>query len=135
VTFLRRVDATMPFDEKIVRDETLPRGMRVLQQRGIPGFKITRFRVVQDERTHVATRERTTDTYPATAQIWREGAGPEPSPDFQPPKNDAHPEYVADEFMSAAQGPHIDGIAAESDPGRTGNYGWTEREGMRKQKL
>ena len=34
--------------------------------------------------------------------------------------------------MSATQGPHIDGIEAEADPGRTGNYGWTEREGMRK---
>ncbi len=135
VTFLRRVDATLPFDEKVVRDESLARGMRVLQQRGIPGFEITRFRVVKDERTQVATRERTTDTYPPTAQIWREGAGPEPTPDFQPPKNDAHPEYVADEFMSATQGPHIEGIVAESEPGRTGNYGWTEREGMRKQKL
>jgi vancomycin resistance protein YoaR len=130
VTFLRRVDETAPFEEKIVEDETLPRGMRILQQRGVPGFKITRLRVVHDERTRVAVRERATDTYPPTAQIWRVGKGPEPGPDFQPPKNDAHPEYVADEFMSATQGPHTDGIQVDATPGRTGSYGWTERERM-----
>lgn len=132
VTFLRRIDETMPFEEKIVRDETLPHGMRILQQRGIPGFKITRFRVVKDETTQVATRERTTDVYPPTTQIWREGSGTQSAIDFKPPKNDAHPEYVADEFMSAIQGAHTDGIEAESTPGRTGSYGWTEREGMLK---
>jgi hypothetical protein len=130
VTFLRRVDEITPFEEKLELDETLPKSMRILQQRGIPGFKITRLRVVTDERTQVAVRERATDSYPPTTQIWRVGAGPEPPPDFQPPKNDAHPEYVADEFMRATQGPHTDGIELESTPGRSGSYGWTEREGM-----
>jgi hypothetical protein len=37
---------------------------------------------------------------------------------------------VADEFMRATQGPHTDGIELESTPGRSGSYGWTEREGM-----
>ena len=62
VTFLRRIDATMPFDEKVVRDESLPRGMRILQQRGIPGFKITRFRVVQ-RRAHARRHARAHDRY------------------------------------------------------------------------
>ncbi len=130
VTFLRRVDATAPFEEKIELDETLPRGMRILQQRGVPGFEITLLRVIHDERTKVAVRERGKDTYPPTAQIWRVGTGPEPAPDFQPPKNDAHPEYVADEFMSATQGPNTDGIEVDATPGRTGSYGWTVRENM-----
>jgi vancomycin resistance protein YoaR len=130
VTFLRRVDQVMPFDEKSVPDANLPRGMRVLQQRGIPGFQITRFRVVRDERTQAARRERQTDIYPPTSQIWRTGSGGEPAPDFRPPKNDAHPEYVADEFMIATQGPHTDGIEVTSTPGRTGSYGWTTRENM-----
>src|SRR5206468_3605877 len=120
----------MPFEEKVVHDDALPRGMRVLQQRGIPGFQITRFRVVTDEETHAARRERETDTYPPTSQIWRIGSGGEPSADFRPPKNDAHPEYVADEFMIATQGPHTDGVEVSATPGRTGNYGWTEREKM-----
>lgn len=130
VTLLRRVDKVTPFDEKIEEDESLPRGMRVLQQRGIPGFEITRLRVIRDERTRVAVRERGTDIYPPTTQIWRIGKGPEPGPDFEPPKNDGHPEYVADEFMVATQGPHTDGIEVDATPGRTGTYGWTEREGM-----
>ena len=130
VTFLRRIDEFTQFEEKTELDETLPKRMRILQQRGIPGFKITRLRVVRDERTGVAVRERATDSYPPTTQIWRVGAGPEPAPDFQPPKNDAHPEYVADEFMRAIQGPHTDGIELESEPGRSGSYGWTEREHM-----
>jgi vancomycin resistance protein YoaR len=132
VTFLRRVDSTKPFDEKIVEDETLPSSMRVLQQRGIPGFEITTFRVVVDEQTRVARRERGTDKYPPTTQIWRVGTGGEPGPDFVPPKSDTHPEYVADEFMTATEGPGIDGIQVTATAGRTGAFGWTEREGLRK---
>jgi vancomycin resistance protein YoaR len=130
VTFLRRIDETVPFEERVELDPSLPRSMRILQQRGVPGFKITRLRVIHDERTRAAQRERATDTYPPTTQIWRVGTGPEPGPDFQPPKNDAHPEYIADEFMSAAQGPRTDGIEVEVTAGRTGSYGWTEREQM-----
>jgi vancomycin resistance protein YoaR len=130
VTFLRRVDEVSPFEEKIEQDPALPRGTRLLQQRGVPGFKITRLRVIHDERTRVAVRERGTDTYPPTTQIWRIGTGPEAGPDFKPPKNDGRPEYVADEFMSATQGPHTDGIEVDATPGRTGAYGWTERERM-----
>lgn len=130
VTFLRRIDELTPFDEKIVSDPTLPRKMRILQQRGIPGFRITRFRVVHDEETAVARRERSGDSYPPTAQIWRVGSGGEPAPDFRPPKNDGHPEYVADEFMSAIQGPRTDGIEVSATPGRSGTFGWTEREKM-----
>ncbi len=130
VTFLRRIDEVTPFDEKLERDPELPRGMRLLEQRGIPGFKITRFRVVRDERTGVARRERSNDTYPPSAQIWRVGSGPVPGPDYRPPKNDPHPEYVTDEFMTATQGPNTDGIETTSTPGRTGTFGWTEREGM-----
>jgi vancomycin resistance protein YoaR len=131
VTFLRRIDQVIPFTEKVEEDPMVPRGLRVLQQRGIPGFKITRLRVIRDERTQVAIRERGTDTYPPTLQIWRVGTGPETGPDLQAPKNDGHPEYVADEFMSATQGPHTDGTESVTTPGRTGSYGWTEREGMK----
>ncbi|MDD9937156.1 MAG: hypothetical protein OXT09_26330, partial [Myxococcales bacterium] len=44
-----------------------------------------------------------------------------------------HPEYVADEFMKATAGPGINGIEVTRKAGRTGEYGWTERENMRKQ--
>jgi vancomycin resistance protein YoaR len=130
VSLLRRVDETMPFEEKVVQDATLPSGTRVLQQRGIPGFKLTRFRVVLDERTRVAERETSTDVYPATTQIWREGTGGEPAEDFERPPNDPHPEYLADEFLIASQGPDTDGVEVTRTAGRTGTYGWIEREGM-----
>jgi vancomycin resistance protein YoaR len=132
VTFLRRVDATKPFEEKVVEDDTLPRSMRILQQRGIPGFEVTTFRVIVDEETGVALRERGFDKYPPTTQIWRVGTGGEAPADFVPPKSDTHPEYVADEIMSATQGPGIDGIRVSATPGRTGSFGWTERESLRK---
>jgi hypothetical protein len=130
VTFLRRIDEITPFEEKVQSDPDLPRCMRILQQRGIPGFKITRFRVVRDERTNSARRERTSDAYPPSAQIWRVGSGPVPGPDYHTPKNDAHPEYVADEMLIATQGPSTDGTEMQSTPGRSGTFGWTEREHM-----
>jgi vancomycin resistance protein YoaR len=130
VTFLRRVDETMPFEEQVVEDEELPSGLRVLAQRGIPGFRLTRLRVVRDEQTQVAVREKSTDTYPPTTQLWRVGTGPEADDEFELPRNDAHPEYVADEYMKAVAGPGIDGIDVTRKAGRTGTYGWTERENM-----
>lgn len=132
VTFLRRIDETTPFEEKFVEDPKLPRSMRVLQQRGIPGFRSTRFRVLRDDRLGAAVRERSTDTYPPTTQIWRIGTGGESDLDFTTAKNDAHPEYVTDEVLSATQGPDTQGIEVISTPGRTGTPGWIEREGLRR---
>jgi vancomycin resistance protein YoaR len=130
VTFMRRIDKTTPFAERVVEDDALPRGFRVLAQRGIPGFTVTRFRVVRDEKTQVSTRDRNSDTYPPTEQIIRIGTGPELAPDADLPRNDPHPEYIADELLIARQGPGIDGTTEERVAGRTGTYGWTLREGM-----
>jgi hypothetical protein len=130
VTFMRRIDKTTPFAERVVEDDALPRGLRVLAQRGIPGFTVTRFRVVRDEKTRVSMRDRNTDTYPPTEQIIRVGTGPELAPDAELPRNDPHPEYIADEVLVAMQGPGIDGTTEERIAGRTGTYGWTLREGM-----
>src|SRR5262249_19566011 len=46
VTFARRIDDVVPFAEKDVPDPALPKGARELKQRGIPGFKVTRWRIV-----------------------------------------------------------------------------------------
>jgi vancomycin resistance protein YoaR len=132
VSFLRRIDKTMPFDEKLVDDPSLPRTTRVLQQRGIPGFEVTSFRVIRDERSGLGRRERGHDKYPPTPQIWRIGSGPEAAPGYEPPRNDGHPEYLVDEVLSATQGPHTDGIELNATPGRTGTPGWIEREAMMK---
>lgn len=130
VTFLRRIDAFSAFEERMSDDSTIPRGLRVLSQRGVPGFEVTRFRVIEDVLTHQSTRERFSDKYPSTTQTWRIGTGPEAPEGYELPPNDPHPEYVADEVMSAAAGPGINGYEQTRDPGRSGTYGWTVREGL-----
>ncbi len=129
VIFMRHIDTIVPFEERTIADRTLPAGVRVLEQRGIPGFEITRVRVVRDAANQQDIRERSTDSYPPTAQVWRVGLGPEARPNFERPRNDPHPEYVADEFLQMTQNERgtLDIIR---EAGRTGDSGWTEREGL-----
>jgi vancomycin resistance protein YoaR len=134
VTFGRRIDQIVQFPEREIEDAKLPRAARELKQRGIPGFKVTRWRIVRDG--PFAVREHHQDYYPPTAQIWRVGTGPD-DPHFEA-QDDEHPEYVADEFLFISQGPSIKaphgGDMVESRvPGKTGNYGWTVREGFAKE--
>ena len=129
VTFIRHIDASLPFEERVVFDPTLPSGLRVLSQRGVPGFKITRFRIVTDDTSHVSVRERSEDSYPPTPQLWRVGIGREPGPGFERPRNDPHPEYVADEFLQMTQ-TESGTYDVTRDSGRTGSYGWIAREGL-----
>jgi vancomycin resistance protein YoaR len=134
VTFGRRIDEVVQFSERDVDDARLPKGARELRQRGIPGFKVTRWRVVRDG--PFAVREHHQDFYPPTSQIWRVGTGPD-DPTFEA-DDDAHPEYVADEFLFISQGvsvkgPHGGDMVESRVPGKTGTYGWTVREGFAKE--
>ena len=134
VTFGRRIDEVVQFPERDVEDSRLPKGARELRQRGIPGFKVTRWRIVRDG--PFAVREHHQDTYPPTSQIWRVGTGPD-DPGFEA-EDDAHPEYVADEFLFISQGasvkgPHGGDMVESRIPGKTGTYGWTVREGFAKE--
>lgn len=141
VTFVRKISDVTPFKEKDVPDPKIPKGERVLAQRGIPGFKVTRYRLLRDG--PYAVRERMVDTYPSTTQIWRVGAG-DPDPKWKG-HDDEHPEYVADEYLAISQGPHIvhpktgeasrepGGATVESRvAGKYGSHGWTVREGFAK---
>jgi vancomycin resistance protein YoaR len=134
VTFVRRIDEVVPFKEVEHEDPAVPKGERVLVTRGIPGFRITRFRVVREGA--FAVRERTPDQYPATGQVWKIGAGAK-DPDFKP-KDDDHAEYVADQVLTLTQGPSIagwgkgGGMVESRVPGKYGSYGWTYREGLSK---
>jgi vancomycin resistance protein YoaR len=134
VTFGRRIDQVVQFAERDVEDAKLPKGARELKQRGIPGFKVTRWRIVRDG--PFAVREHHQDYYPPTTQIWRVGTGPE-DPKFEA-QDDEHPEYVADEYLFISQGPSIKGphggdMVESRVPGKTGTYGWTVREGFAKE--
>jgi vancomycin resistance protein YoaR len=134
VTFGRRIDEVVQFPERDAEDPKLPKGARELKQRGIPGFRVTRWRIVRDG--PFAVREHHQDYYPPTAQIWRVGTGPD-DPKFEA-VDDAHPEYVADEFLFISQGasvkgPHGGDMVESRVPGKTGSYGWTVREGFAKE--
>ena len=151
VTLIRRIDAALPFEEVERPDKDLPNGLRVLSQRGVPGFKLRRYRIIREGDN--AVRERWDDTYPPTSQIVRVGAG-DMQKDAKTPQDDQHPEYLADELLVTSQGPKLDAAEADDDakkddakkdddtadrggvtresrePGKYGTAGWTEEAGM-----
>jgi vancomycin resistance protein YoaR len=138
ITFVRKINEVVPFVERDVPDAKVPKGVRVLAQRGIPGFKITRYRIVRDGA--FAVREHTQDVYPPTTQIWHVGTG-DPNRRYEP-ADDEHPEYVADEYLVVTQGPDITsphekpgterggGTIESRVAGRYGTHGWMVREGF-----
>lgn len=130
VSFVRRIDQVTPYEERIDEDPTLPAGVRVLVQRGMPGFRLTRFRVVRDLQTQAARRERMRDTYPPTVQIWRVGTGAPAPEGYVPPEGDGHLEYRADQLLEITEGPGITGAEERATPGWTGVVGWTRTAGM-----
>jgi vancomycin resistance protein YoaR len=129
VSFVRRVDETTPFEERTIDDPELPSGTRVLAQRGIPGFEITKWRIVRDVRTTQAVRERWEDEYPPTTQIWRVGTGGSAPDSFVAPAGDTHPEYTADDYLEVTMGAGIDGTLETRRAGRSGSPGWIARAG------
>ena len=136
VTMIRKIDEAIPYEELERPDPDLPNGARVLQQRGVSGFKLHRYRIVRDGPR--AVRERWNDVYPPTTQIIRVGTGAATKREL--PEDDPHPEYVADELLVLTQGPASgDGEAPGGEtgsmretrePGKYGEGGWTERAGM-----
>jgi len=129
VTFVRRVDETVAFQEREVEDAELPRGVRVLSQRGVPGFELTRWRIVRDVHARQAVRERLEDEYPPTTQIWRVGTGGARPEGYTAPPGDQHAEYTADEYLSMTMGAGIEDSLVVRRAGATGSYGWIERAG------
>ncbi len=135
VTLIRRIDAAIPYEETERPDNSLPEGVRVLSQRGVPGFRLHRYRIIRDGRN--AVRERWNDVYPPTTQIIRVGTGDMPR-DSVKAHDDRHPEYLADELLVTTQGLDVDEADHEPggatrewrEPGKFGEAGWTGKEGM-----
>ncbi len=137
VTYFRRIDEVIPFEEVERKSPKLPEGMRILAQRGIPGFKTTSSRLVRDGA--YAVRKKWSDSYPPTAQIFNVGTGPKES--TAQAKDDEHPEYIVDEYLVVTQGPdiHTPGVSGvepgggtieSREPGRTGERGYYEKLGL-----
>lgn len=135
VTLIRHIDKAIPFDQVEREDKHLPSGVRVLSQRGVPGFKLHRYRIVRDG--PYAVRERWNDVYPPTTQIIKVGTGDMPR-DSVKVHGDRHPEYVADELLTMTQGLDVDekdtrpgGATMEwRKHGKYGEAGWQEKAGM-----
>lgn len=126
VSFARRIDEIFPFRERIEEDPTLPAGVRVERQRGVPGFRIARYRLIRDVERNQTRRQRSEDSYPATDRIVRVGTGTPAPTGFVPPPGDSHPEYTSDEYLVATQGASVDGTEITRRGGRTVERGWTE---------
>lgn len=130
VQFVRRIDEFLPFEERTIEDDSYPTGVRVLTQRGVPGFVVSRYRIIEDVRTRVMRRETSQDRYPPTTQTWRIGTGGAAPDGYETPSGDTHREYTADEFTIMTQGAGVEGTTTTRRAGRTGSYGWTVAQGM-----
>ncbi len=128
VTFARRIDEALPFGTRDENDASLPTGVRVLRQRGVPGFRITRYRTVRDLAHNQATRERDESSYPPTDEIWRVGTGGPPPEGYVAPAGDTHPEYLADAYLSATEGPATrEALDIVRTGGASSLSGWTRQ--------
>ncbi len=126
VTFIRKIEEILPFSEREVKDDRLAAGVKIITQRGIPGFKVRRYRVVREGAN--AVREKTMDTYPPTQQIVHVGTGLDVG--GGKPALDDHPEYVVDEYLTVTQGAASggpDGMEEVRVAGKTGAKGWTRK--------
>lgn len=139
VSFFRRVDEVTPFEETERETDDLPKGKRVLSQRGVPGFKTTVIRIVRDGAYAYRTKIR--NQYPPTTQIVRVGTGPKDATGGKT-KEDRSLEYRADEYLVLTQGPDIrtpgvsepepaGGMVESRTPGRYGDPGWQAKLGMK----
>lgn len=130
VTLIRRIDQALPYEQIERPDDRLPRGARVLSQRGIPGFRLHRYRITRQGNHTV--RERWRDIYPPTTQVIRVGTGPAT---LETEARDVRvPEYLADELLVLTQRRPEAGKSAEfaenREAGRFGSSGWTREAGM-----
>jgi vancomycin resistance protein YoaR len=136
VTLIRRIESAIAYEEVQRLDPDLPEAERVLVQRGVPGFRLHRYRIVR--RGSHAVRERYDDVYPPTAQIIGVGSG-DGARRAGPPQDDPTPEYLADELLVMTQDARATRAASGEDapqmqqwrePGKFGTRGWTEQAGM-----
>jgi len=137
VTYFRRIDDILPFEEVVRETDKLPKGKRIVTQRGIPGFRTTSSRLRRDGAYGV--REKWTDKYPPTTQIIAVGTGKKGTKARK--TKDNHPEYRVAEYLVVTQGPTVrtpgvkgpepaGGVRERREPGRTGERGWIEKMGM-----
>ena len=106
VSLLRKVIGTTPYPVRVVDDSNLPRGKEVVTQRGVPGYKVSRFRII--ERDKVAYRFQSFDRYPPTVEFVHKGIGAPGTMDGKSaPKADMHKPYRASPSLRMVQGTEL----------------------------
>lgn len=130
VTYIRRIEGATNYEQIERPDARLASGKRSLLQRGVPGFKVKRYRVVRDDEHGL--RDVWHDTYPPTTQVVLVGTGNDLK--SESPKGDSHPEYLADELLvltkQRATSEEPTRFSERREAGRFGVEGWTEALGM-----
>jgi vancomycin resistance protein YoaR len=145
ISVVRKLDRAIPFVEVESSDATLPRGIRVVAQRGVPGVELHRYRI-RRAGAH-AVREVSRDSYLPTPQLVRVGSGTAATtPDGSPanpssafaastagrPPHDVPTtrEYLADELLISSQGDDTDApLLQQRIPGRFAVPGWSRKIG------
>jgi vancomycin resistance protein YoaR len=84
VVFEREVKETVAFKTETRQAAHIPRGVRVISQVGVPGFKIERRRLFFGGGKDPEKVEKREVNYPPTTQYVLEGTGPR-NPDWKPP--------------------------------------------------
>jgi vancomycin resistance protein YoaR len=103
VSLLRRVIGTTPYPVRIVDDADVPAGNEVVTQRGVPGYRVSRYRII--ERDKVAYRFQSFDKYPPTVEFVHKGTGRPGQMDAgKAPKPDMHKAYRASPSLRMVQG-------------------------------
>ncbi|MBN2530009.1 MAG: VanW family protein [Deltaproteobacteria bacterium] len=103
VSLLRKVIGTTPYPVRIINDDKLPKGKEVVTQRGVPGYKVSRFRII--ERDKVAYRFQSFDRYPPTVEFVHKGTGAAGTVNAKDaPKPDMHNPYRASPSLRLVQG-------------------------------
>lgn len=92
VTYVRTILETKAPPTRTVEDDSMPRGVKVVQQRGVPGYLVRRWRIFQSGRRQ--WRHEGLDRYPPTPHVVKIGtnsalAPPEEVREPAPPLSDA----------------------------------------------
>ncbi|MBN2341495.1 MAG: VanW family protein [Deltaproteobacteria bacterium] len=103
VSLLRKIIGTTPYPVRVVSDANLPLGKEVVTQRGVPGYKVSRYRII--ERDKVAYRFQSFDRYPPTVEFVHKGTSPPGAVnEKEAPKPDMHKPYRASASLRMVQG-------------------------------
>ena len=101
VTYIRTIIESTPPPTSTIEDDTMPLGVKLIEQRGVPGLKVRRFRILRQGTR--SWREGSVDRYPPTVHIVKVGTNPALAPPEElPPSPRPFPEPCA---MKIIQGP------------------------------